>query len=72
MSHPSRTVAPSFFKVADQNTISKRKKQERIAPLFDKYVSLSLVRAIIANELTDFESMKPDTLLTKTNGDFRN
>jgi len=30
-------VAPSFFKVADQNTISKRKKQERIAPLFDKY-----------------------------------
>ncbi|GAA5907660.1 hypothetical protein JCM5296_000845 [Sporobolomyces johnsonii] len=30
-------VAPSFFKVADQNTISKRKKQERIQPLFDKY-----------------------------------
>lgn len=31
-------VAPSFFKVADQNTISKRKKQERITPLFDKCV----------------------------------
>ncbi|GAA5849607.1 hypothetical protein JCM9279_007287 [Rhodotorula babjevae] len=30
-------VAPSFFKVADQNTISKRKKQEKITPLFDKY-----------------------------------
>ncbi|GAA5857313.1 hypothetical protein JCM3766R1_001321, partial [Sporobolomyces carnicolor] len=32
-------VAPSFFKVADQNTISKRKKQERITPLFDKYAT---------------------------------
>ncbi|GAA6062965.1 hypothetical protein JCM10212_005724 [Sporobolomyces blumeae] len=32
-------VAPSFFKVADQNTISKRKKQERIQPLFDKYAT---------------------------------
>ncbi|GAA5968666.1 hypothetical protein JCM11641_007718 [Rhodosporidiobolus odoratus] len=30
-------VAPSFFKVADQNTISKRKKQEKITPLFDKF-----------------------------------
>ncbi|BGP57862.1 hypothetical protein JCM8202_000460 [Rhodotorula sphaerocarpa] len=30
-------VAPSFFKVADQNTISKRKKQEKVQPLFDKY-----------------------------------
>ncbi|BGP27249.1 ATP-dependent RNA helicase dhx8 [Rhodotorula toruloides] len=30
-------VAPAFFKVADQNTISKRKKQEKIQPLFDKY-----------------------------------
>ena len=33
-------VAPSFFKVADQNTISKRKKQEKITPLFDKCVLL--------------------------------
>lgn len=30
-------VAPTFFKVADQNTISRRKKNERIQPLFDKY-----------------------------------
>ncbi|KAG0660097.1 DEAH-box ATP-dependent RNA helicase prp22 [Rhodotorula mucilaginosa] len=30
-------VAPSFFKVADQNTISKRKKMEKVQPLFDKY-----------------------------------
>lgn len=30
-------VAPAFFKVADQNKISKRKKQEKIQPLFDRY-----------------------------------
>jgi len=30
-------VAPTFFKVADANKISKRKKQERIEPLFNKY-----------------------------------
>ncbi|KAL8277312.1 hypothetical protein RQP46_010265 [Phenoliferia psychrophenolica] len=30
-------VAPSFFKVANQNTISRRKKSEKIAPLFDKF-----------------------------------
>ena len=29
-------VAPQFFKVADQNKISKRKKQEKIEPLFNK------------------------------------
>lgn len=36
-------VAPSFFKVADQNTISKRKKMEKVQPLFDKYVSRCFV-----------------------------
>ncbi|KAH8120070.1 P-loop containing nucleoside triphosphate hydrolase protein [Phellopilus nigrolimitatus] len=30
-------VAPQFFKVADVNKISKRKKQEKIEPLFNKY-----------------------------------
>ena len=35
-------VAPSFFKIADQNTISKHKKQEKIAPLFDKVRSASV------------------------------
>ncbi|KAJ3017347.1 hypothetical protein NUW54_g607 [Trametes sanguinea] len=30
-------VAPQFFKVADANKISKRKKQEKIEPLFNKY-----------------------------------
>lgn len=29
-------VAPQFFKVADANKISKRKKQEKIEPLFNK------------------------------------
>ncbi|KAF5352727.1 hypothetical protein D9756_005877 [Leucocoprinus leucothites] len=29
--------APQFFKVADVNKISKRKKQEKIEPLFNKY-----------------------------------
>lgn len=30
-------VAPTFFKVADQNRISKRKQQEKIEPLFDRF-----------------------------------
>jgi ATP-dependent RNA helicase DHX8/PRP22 len=30
-------VAPQFFRVADANKISKRKKQEKIEPLFNKY-----------------------------------
>jgi len=30
-------VAPQFFKVADSSKISKRKKQEKIEPLFNKY-----------------------------------
>lgn len=29
-------VAPQFFKVADVNKISKRKRQEKIEPLFNK------------------------------------
>lgn len=29
-------VAPQFFRVADANKISKRKKQEKIEPLFNK------------------------------------
>lgn len=42
-------VAPQFFKVADANKISKRKKQEKIEPLFNKVclliVSLKDLRA---------------------------
>ena len=30
-------AAPKFFKVADTSTLSKRQKQERIQPLFDKH-----------------------------------
>lgn len=30
-------VAPTFFKVADHTQISKRKKQEKIEPLFDRF-----------------------------------
>ncbi|KAG9000108.1 DEAH-box ATP-dependent RNA helicase prp22 [Tulasnella sp. JGI-2019a] len=30
-------VAPQFFKVADLNKISKRKRQEKIEPLYNKY-----------------------------------
>ena len=30
-------VAPQFFKVADANKISKRKRQEKIEPLYNKY-----------------------------------
>jgi ATP-dependent RNA helicase DHX8/PRP22 len=33
-------VAPQFFKVADANKISKRKKQEKIEPLFNKVCTL--------------------------------
>jgi len=29
-------VAPQFFKIADANLISKRKKQEKIEPLYNK------------------------------------
>ncbi|CAO1614928.1 unnamed protein product [Sympodiomycopsis kandeliae] len=32
-------VAPRFFKQADPNAISKRKRSERIAPLYDKYAN---------------------------------
>jgi len=30
-------VAPQFFRVADDTKISKRKKQEKIEPLYNKY-----------------------------------
>lgn len=30
-------VAPTFFRVADQNKISKRKAAEKIEPLFDRF-----------------------------------
>lgn len=30
-------LAPTFFKVADANKISKRKRQEKIEPLYNRY-----------------------------------
>lgn len=30
-------AAPTFFKIADPNSLSKRKRQEKIVPLFNKY-----------------------------------
>ncbi len=30
-------LAPRFFKPADANKLSRRKRNERIEPLFDKY-----------------------------------
>ncbi len=30
-------AAPTFFKVADANAISKRKRSEKIQPLYNKY-----------------------------------
>ena len=32
-------VAPTFFRVADQNKISKRKAAEKIEPLFDRFAA---------------------------------
>ena len=32
-------VAPQFFKVADANNISKRKRQEKIEPLYNKVMN---------------------------------
>lgn len=30
-------AAPTFFRIADANKISKRKKQEKIEPLYNRY-----------------------------------
>jgi hypothetical protein len=32
-------VAPTFFRIADQNKISKRKASEKIEPLFDRFAT---------------------------------
>ena len=43
-------VAPQFFKVADANKISKRKKQEKIEPLFNKVrLAVRLVAALCSS-----------------------
>lgn len=35
--------APAFFKFADPTKLSKRKRQERVEPLYNRYGLLSLV-----------------------------
>lgn len=39
-------VAPQFFKIADANKISKRKKQEKIEPLYNKVRNCFLGRCL--------------------------
>ena len=47
-------VAPQFFKIADANKISKRKKQEKIEPLYNK---VSILFALCA--LPDSDALFP-------------
>ena len=53
-------VAPQFFKVADANKISKRKRQEKIEPLFNKVRLPDVVAAAIVN-LTAWHSTRNQT-----------
>jgi HrpA-like RNA helicase len=55
-------VAPQFFKVADANKISKRKKQEKIEPLFNK------VRAMLAPHLISTYANYPSSTKSRTSG----
>lgn len=52
-------VAPQYFKVADANKISKRKKQEKIEPLFNKVCSSLTLR--YRHELTYVFSTRNQT-----------
>ena len=58
-------VAPTFFRVADQNKISKRKASEKIEPLFDRFaankddwVSLKALRALPTDILLSVSASK--------------
>lgn len=61
-------VAPSFFKVADQNTISKRKKMEKVQPLFDKCVDAVF---LFASPTKTDDSHCAGTPSIRTHGVFR-
>lgn len=56
-------VAPQFFKVADVNKISKRKRQEKIEPLFNKVILLFICSPIL--HIADMSS----STRSLTNGD---
>jgi ATP-dependent RNA helicase DHX8/PRP22 len=51
-------VAPQFFKVADANKISKRKRQEKIEPLFNKVCIADDAVHIACSHFLQYE--KPD------------
>jgi ATP-dependent RNA helicase DHX8/PRP22 len=51
-------VAPQFFKVADANKISKRKRQEKIEPLFNKVCIADVVHIVCSFCVLQYE--KPD------------
>jgi len=57
-------VAPQFFKVADANKISKRKRQEKIEPLFNKV-------CIADNAVYIACSFCIHSTRSQTNGDYR-
>jgi hypothetical protein len=54
-------VAPQFFRVADANKISKRKKQEKIEPLFNKVSCRFRYGRQIVQALTTCFSMRSQT-----------
>jgi ATP-dependent RNA helicase DHX8/PRP22 len=56
-------VAPQFFKVADANKISKRKKQEKIEPLYNK-VSMNCT-----SQVASLGSHSIYSTRSQTNGD---
>lgn len=64
-------VAPQFFKVADANKISKRKKQEKIEPLFNKYEKPDEWRLSKIKRSARSVSMFADFVVIKTDLFFR-
>jgi hypothetical protein len=56
-------VAPAFYKVADSNKISKRKAQERIEPLFNKYEKPDEWRISRTKKVTRSSQVRPLSLV---------
>lgn len=68
-------VAPTFFKVADAKTMSKRKRNEKVQPLFDRFAKVSAVLDHSRVLLGVAEASKPLLLFCnprpKTIGEFQ-
>ena len=70
-------VAPTFFRVADQNKISKRKASEKIEPLFDRFaadkddwvgwLSMALPHILLTHFIATQQAEKGDAIFS----DFR-